>query len=181
MRRLAGLTPRQRVIFGAAGAGGFILLLVVLILLVSSQTSAAEEQPINFSHEIHAGSTVGLECRFCHYGVDEGPVAVIPSVELCMGCHQYVATETSEIEKLTEYWENQEPIPWKRVNEQPSFVYFAHHVHVAAGVTCGSCHGDVANMSVVEPVANMNMGFCLDCHAEQENKDALWDCAVCHR
>jgi len=25
------------------------------------------------------------------------------------------------------------------------------------------------------------MGFCLDCHAEQENKEALYDCAVCHR
>jgi hypothetical protein len=36
-------------------------------------------------------------------------------------------------------------------------------------------------MTVAEEVVNMNMGFCLDCHAEQENKDALWDCAVCHR
>jgi c(7)-type cytochrome triheme protein len=98
-----------------------------------------------------------------------------------MGCHTYIATDSQKIHKLAEYWEKQEPIPWVRVNQQPSYVYFNHASHVAAGVGCGSCHGDVADMTVAEPVVNMNMGFCLDCHAEQENKDALYDCAVCHR
>lgn len=97
-----------------------------------------------------------------------------------MGCHQAVATDSSEIQKLAGYWERQETIPWERVYEQPSFVHFNHSPHIAAGVSCGSCHGDVARMTTAEEVVDMTMGFCLDCHAEQENKEALYDCAICH-
>jgi predicted CXXCH cytochrome family protein len=180
MRRLAGSSPRQRLLVGAAGLGFVIILVGVLLLLISSTTGAAAEQPIAFSHEIHVGHN-GMQCQFCHVGVAEGPVAGIPSVELCMGCHEHIETENQEIIKLAGYWERQEPIPWQRVYEQPDFVYFAHYSHVAAGVSCGSCHGDVAAMSEVNQVVEMNMGFCLACHAEQENKDELYDCAVCHR
>lgn len=179
MRSLAGLPLRLRILVGGAAAG-LVIVVIALILLVSSATDAAYEQPIAYSHALHAGE-LKIQCQYCHVGVAKGPVAGIPSVEKCMGCHENIATDNSEVQKLAGYWERQEPVPWVRVNEQPSFVYFNHSSHVASGVTCGACHGDVANMDVVEPVVNMNMGFCLDCHAEQENKDALWDCAVCHR
>lgn len=178
MRRLASLSFRQRLIVGGAVLGGVALILALLIVVIA-QTSAADEQPLAFSHKTHAQN--GIQCQFCHVGVAKGPVAGIPSVEKCMGCHTYIATDSPEIQKLQGYWERQEPIPWKRVNVQPSYVYFNHSSHVAAGVSCGSCHGAVAEMTVAEPVVEMTMGFCLDCHAEQENKDALWDCAVCHR
>lgn len=179
MRSLAGLPLRLRILAGGAAAG-LVIVVIALILLVSSATGAAYEQPIAYSHALHAGE-LKIQCQYCHVGVAKGPVAGIPSVEKCMGCHENIATDSPEVQKLTGYWERQEPVPWVRVNEQPSFVYFNHSSHVASGVTCGACHGDVANMAVVEPAVNMNMGFCLDCHAEQENKDALWDCAVCHR
>lgn len=180
MRSLSGLSSRQRLLLGGAGLGVVIIVVAILALIVSSRTDAADEQPIAFSHQIHVSQN-GMQCQFCHHGVAESPSAAIPSVELCMGCHANIATEKSEIQKLAGYWERQEPIPWKRVNEQPSYVYFAHHSHIAAGVTCGACHGNVARMDAAEPVVEMNMGFCLDCHAEQENKDALYDCAICHR
>ncbi|MCZ7540752.1 MAG: cytochrome c family protein [Anaerolineae bacterium] len=178
MRRLAGLSSRQRLLFGGAALGGAAVV-VILLVIVIAQTSAADEQPIAFNHSIHAVN--GIQCQFCHTGVAKGPVASIPSVEKCMGCHEYIATDSPQIQKLHGYWERQEPIPWKRVNEQPSFVYFNHASHIAAAVSCGACHGAVEEMTVAEPVVTMNMGFCLDCHAQQENKDALWDCAVCHR
>lgn len=178
MRRLAGLSPRQRLLFGGALLGGAALV-VILLVIVIAQTSADEGQPIAFNHKRHAEN--GLQCQFCHTGVMKGPVAGIPSVEKCMGCHEYIATDSPQIQKLHGYWERQEPIPWKRVNSQPSFVYFNHASHIAAAVSCGACHGAVEEMTIAEPVANMNMGFCLDCHAQQEDKDALWDCAVCHR
>jgi len=178
MRRLAGLSSRQRLLFGGAVLGGAALV-VILLVIVIAQTSADEGQPIAFNHKRHAEN--GLQCQFCHTGVMKGPVAGIPSVEKCMGCHEYIATDSPQIQKLHGYWERQEPIPWKRVNSQPSFVYFNHASHIAATVSCGACHGAVEEMTIAEPVANMNMGFCLDCHAQQEDKDALWDCAVCHR
>lgn len=98
-----------------------------------------------------------------------------------MGCHTHIATDSPEIQEVAEYWAEQKPIEWKRVHEQPSYVYFNHQAHIAANVSCGSCHGNVASMGVAEQVVNMNMGFCLDCHAEQDNKDELYDCVVCHR
>jgi c(7)-type cytochrome triheme protein len=158
---------------------GLVLVVVgVIFLLIRSETSAEDEQPIAFNHEAHAQNNI--QCQFCHSGVRNSFAAGIPSVELCMGCHQAVATDSSEIQRLAGYWERQEPIPWQRVYEQPSYVHFNHSPHIAAGVSCGSCHGDVARMTVAEQAVDMTMGFCLDCHNEQENKDALDDCAICH-
>jgi len=164
--------------------GGGVLtvavIAVVVLILVTTNTDAAPEQPLAFSHQVHASN--GISCQYCHAGVNKSPVAGIPSVEKCMGCHTYIATDRDEIQKLTTYWEDGEPIPWQRVHQQPSYVFFTHAAHIAAEVSCGSCHGDVASMTVAKEVVNMNMGFCLDCHAEQEGKkDALYDCAVCHR
>ncbi len=180
MRIISGLSSRQRLLAGAVVVGGLVLIVAAAALLVTSgRSDAASEQPLAFNHEIHAQK--GIQCQFCHYGVTKSPSAVIPSVELCMGCHQNIRTDSEIIQELAGYWERQEPIPWKRVYEQPSYVYFNHRSHIASGVTCGACHGDVASMTVAHQVVEHNMGFCLDCHAEQENKEALYDCAVCHR
>lgn len=180
MRILAGLSPRWQFLLGTAVLTVIVLLVVgIYFLAFRSDTEAASEQPIAFNHETHAQN--GIQCQFCHSGVDNSPAAGIPSVAFCMECHEHVATDSSEIQKLAGYWERQEPIPWKRVNQQPSYVFFNHQNHIAGGVTCGSCHGDVASMTVAEPVTEMNMGFCLDCHKEQEDKQALTDCLVCHR
>ncbi len=178
MRMIAGLSLRQRLLIGGAVAG-LVVVVVAVLLVVISQTDAAGGQPIAFNHEIHAAN--GIQCQFCHTGVTKSPVAGIPSVEKCMGCHEHIATDNPEIQKLTGYWDRQEPIEWVRVNQEPSYVYFNHKSHIAAGLNCGSCHGDVASMTVAEQVVDMNMGFCVNCHAEQENGEALRDCVVCHR
>ncbi len=179
MRILSRLSLRQRLLLGAAGFVVTVLIIGGILLLVRS-TNAAEEQPIEFNHQVHINN--GMQCQFCHSGVTKSPAAGIPSVELCMGCHGHIATDKPEIKKLTAYWEKGEPIPWQRVNQQPSYVFFNHSAHYAAGVGCGSCHGDVSNMTVAESVVEMNMGFCLGCHADQPHgKDVLWDCTVCHR
>ncbi len=180
MRILAGLSPRWQFLLGTAVLVVIVLLAVGIYFLASrSETDAATEQPIAFNHEIHAQN--GIQCQFCHAGVSKGPSASIPSVAFCMECHEYVATDQPEIQKLAGYWERQEPIPWKRVNKQPSYVFFSHQPHIAAGVSCGSCHGDVASMKAAHSVTEMTMGFCLDCHRDQPNEDALTDCVVCHR
>ncbi len=184
MRSLAGLPSWLRLLIGG-GVIGLVAVAIAVIVLVASATNAAYEQPIAFKHSVHAGD-FGIPCQYCHVGVAKGPAATIPSVEKCAGCHEsgvtpeLVSADGDEIAKLLDYWQRQEPIPWKRINVQPSYVHFNHSSHIAAGVGCGSCHGDIASMDRVEPAALMNMGFCLDCHAQQENKDALWDCAVCH-
>lgn len=179
MRRLASLSLRQRLLIGVMAAGLLVVLIVVLLLVLASTTDAADAQPIKFDHSKHIVN--GIQCQFCHVGVTKGPVAGIPSVEFCMGCHANIATDSPEIKRLAGYYERHEPVPWVRVYELPDYVYFNHYPHIAAGVSCGSCHGDVANMTVAQRAATINMDFCLDCHVKQKNADMLQDCTVCHR
>jgi c(7)-type cytochrome triheme protein len=99
-----------------------------------------------------------------------------------MGCHAVIATDAPGIQTVAEYWQRGEPIRWVRVNRLPRFVYFSHRVHVvAAALNCERCHGDVAHMKIAEPVAHINMGWCLDCHNQQPNSAQLRDCVVCHQ
>ena len=64
------------------------------------------------------------------------PIANIPPVSVCMGCHRIVATDKPEVQKLAGYYERGEPIPWVEVYKLPDFVKFNHKRHVKAGVQC---------------------------------------------
>ncbi len=140
---------------------------------------AAPSQPIAFPHVTMV--QVGIPCLFCHADATRSPVAGIPSVDKCMGCHRTIATTTPVVQQVANYYNRNEPIPWVRVNRLPRFVYFTHRVHIAQGLNCERCHGDVGHMTVDVPVANMNMGWCLSCHEQQSNARQLQDCVVCHQ
>ena len=56
------------------------------------------------------------------------------------------------------------PIVWGRVNNLPDYVYFNHSIHVAKGVGCSSCHGQVDRMPLTYKAASLTMDFCLECH-----------------
>ena len=163
--------------------GSVLLIVIVLGSFLSfrvSKSQAAPEEPIEFNHKLMVQS--GVPCLFCHPKAMNSPVADMPSVEKCMGCHKVIATGAPEIQELAGYWERQEPIPWERVNRLPRFVYFSHQVHVvAAGLNCERCHGDVGNMTETKAVLTMNMGWCLSCHEQQSNAKQLRDCLVCHQ
>lgn len=170
-RTLIFITITLLVVFG----------LVAGVLLTRARVLAAPEQPIPYSHRTHVEA--GVQCLYCHSSALRSPVAGIPSVEKCMGCHSVIATESPAVQEVTGYWDRGEPIPWVRVNTQPDFVYFSHLPHLGAGLNCEACHGDVGTMEVVKPVVKMDMGWCLDCHLQQpEEKIArLVDCLACHK
>ncbi len=133
-------------------------------------------QPIAFSHAHHV-TEIGIDCQFCHAYARRGPVAGIPSVQRCAGCHQVVLSEQPEILRVLEYWENEEPIPWVRVHDLPDHVRFTHKAHVRAGVGCETCHGDVARMEAAVQVESLSMGWCVSCH---EDRGVTRDCLACH-
>jgi hypothetical protein len=134
------------------------------------------EQPISFSHKVHAAD-FQIHCFYCHRYADRSPVAGVPAVKICMGCHELIATEKPEIEKLTGFWEEARPIEWLKVYDLPDFVRFTHKRHVRAGVVCGECHGEVETMEQIRRVSDLSMGWCLQCHIRE---DADIDCLVCH-
>ncbi|PYR31841.1 MAG: cytochrome C [Acidobacteria bacterium] len=141
-----------------------------------SPAAGASSQPIAFSHRIHAG-TNAIPCQLCHTYARRGPVAGIPSVQRCVQCHQTVTPEEPEVVKLMAYWKDKKPIAWVRVHDLPDFVRFTHKPHVAAGVACQTCHGDVAKMEGAVQTESLSMGWCLNCHKERH---APTDCLVCH-
>ena len=167
--------------------GGLIILVLLIALgavlfLRANQAQAAQtaSPPIAFTHKVMVGA--GINCVFCHSGAMKSPVAGIPSVQLCMGCHTVIDPTNTEIQKVAAYWQRHEPIPWPRVNQLPRFVYFSHQVHVTAGgLNCERCHGRVGQMTLAQPVVKMNMGWCLNCHNQQPNAEQLNDCNVCHK
>lgn len=160
---------------------GIIVILIAAVFVSRRLALAVPEQPIAYSHQTHVDA--GVQCLYCHSSAMRSSVADIPSVEKCMGCHEVIATESKAVEALAGYWERKEPIPWKRVNRLPDFVYFSHQPHVGAGLNCESCHGDVGQMDIARPVVKMDMGWCLECHLEQpeEKVERLSDCLACHK
>ena len=140
-------------------------------------TEAKPQQPIAFSHNIHL-EKVGLECDHCHAYADKSPRAGIPAVQICMDCHESVAVDKPEIKKLKSYWDNKEPIPWKKVHVQPWHVYFTHKRHIKARIQCTQCHGDIQAMGTVRKVRSLEMGWCVTCHREN---NAPTDCLTCHK
>jgi hypothetical protein len=54
-------------------------------------TGYAPEQPIAYSHRLHAGE-LGIDCLYCHYGARTSRHAGIPPSSLCMNCHATVST-----------------------------------------------------------------------------------------
>jgi hypothetical protein len=139
--------------------------------------AAGQEQPIPFSHRVHV-TDKHISCIMCHNGVAAAGEAGIPPLETCMLCHSKIIIDHPKIKILREHYVAGEPIEWQRVNHLQEFVYFDHEVHVRAGFDCSKCHGNVPQMDRIVPQPEFTMGFCRDCHAEQNFSH---DCLICHR
>jgi hypothetical protein len=165
-------------------------------------TQQAPEQPIQFPHSLHVG--LGVQCLYCHPGALRGPSPGLPTETKCWGCHQQIGKTFSgkspELNKLVDYVKNNKPIQWAPVAQVPDFVHYNHRPHIAAGLNCENCHGDLSKMTVYENPQVLNMGWCLNCHKNRTEDNAtnnpnrdpavsavlaekrikLTDCGTCH-
>ncbi len=166
----------------------FVLLSVSLNLITGCEwgnigynQGYAPDQPIPFSHELHAGQ-YKVACLYCHSSAERANHSAVPSGNICMNCHMTVATDKPNIQKLTEYVNNNQPVPWVKVHMLPDFVKFNHKVHVkkwGAPEACHKCHGPVETMAKIGQFSNLSMGWCVNCHRQPENK-APTNCSTCH-
>lgn len=125
----------------------------------------APAQPIAYSHKVHAG-TLKIPCLYCHVGAERSRYAGVPSAETCGNCHRVTRLESPEVKKILRALETGEPILWKRVHALPDHVAYDHRPHVAAGILCQTCHGEVQTMDVLSQRMSLRMGNCLGCHRE---------------
>ena len=154
---------------GAACAGAFVVFVFwYWFSPYNLEVGYSPVQPIYYSHKLHAG-VMGMDCRYCHQHVENGPHATVPTTETCMNCHKTVRTDSEEIKKLADAHEAGKPVEWVKVHMLPDYAYFDHSVHVSAGVGCASCHGRIDQQEVVRQVEPLSMGWCLSCHRAPEN------------
>ena len=125
------------------------------------------EQPVPYSHKFHVGE-LGMDCRYCHTGVEISAVAGIPPTQTCMNCHVMVKPTSDSLKVVKNSWDNNKPIQWVRVHKSPDYVYFDHSAHVNVGVGCKTCHGRIDRMNVVMQSEPLSMSWCLDCHRNPE-------------
>jgi len=121
------------------------------------------EQPVEYSHKLHAGD-LGIDCRYCHVSVEKSAVANVPPTRTCMNCHTLVKADSDKMAKVRESWQTDMPIEWVRVHKVGEYAYFNHSIHIDRGVSCISCHGNVAEMEKVTQQEPLSMSWCLDCH-----------------
>ena len=184
----------------------FIMFVLVIGFLLSSayftygylmqigiDQGYAPIQPIHYSHKIHAGANQ-IECKYCHSSARVSKHSGIPSLNVCMNCHEYIADYngeedlengytkdfyTNEIKKLYNavgwdeenqvYTGNTQPVKWVRIHNLPDFVYFNHAQHAqVAKIECQTCHGPVEEMEILYQYSPLTMGWCIDCHRETE-------------
>jgi hypothetical protein len=130
-------------------------------------------QPVPFSHSIHV-KQLGLDCRYCHDGVEKSWYSNVPAADTCMNCHSAVRADDPKLEPVrASYKDANKPVEWVQIHKLPDYVYFNHSVHVNRGVSCVECHGRVDEMDEVRHEKHFSMTFCLDCHRElsPENGD----------
>ena len=137
---------------------------VVQSPLVTDQ-KAIVTQPVPFSHQHHVGQ-LGIDCRYCHTGVEKAWFAGLPPTETCMTCHSQIWTNAAMLAPVRESFARNEPIAWQRVYRLPDYAYFDHSIHVAKGVGCTTCHGPVNAMPLMYQEPSLTMGWCLDCHRD---------------
>ena len=163
-------------------------LILVLLLTAAAYgvwtTQQPPPQPIAFNHQVHLG--FGVQCLYCHPGAWRTASAGLPTSAKCWGCHQQIPIKNQEQQKIADYVASNTPIPWVPVFIQPDFVFFNHRPHIAAGVNCETCHGELSYMKIAEPQKRQNMGWCLDCHRSKAGNDTekltrLTECSTCHR
>jgi len=125
-------------------------------------------QPVPFSHKVHVGQ-LGVDCRYCHNGVDQSWFSNIPAASTCMNCHSQILKDDPRLQIVRDSYQSGQPIPWVQVHNVPDYVYFNHSVHVNRGISCVHCHGQVNEMEEVYHAKPLSMGFCLDCHRKPED------------
>jgi hypothetical protein len=155
----------------AAAVGGLVYASVVIYLGFSPKATDVgymPTQPVPYSHALHVGQ-LGMDCRYCHTGVEVAAAAAIPPTQTCMNCHSKVRANSEKLIPVRESYATGMPVPWIRIHDLPDYVYFDHSAHVRRGVGCVSCHGRIDAMEVVFQAEPLSMGWCLECHRSPEN------------
>jgi hypothetical protein len=160
-------------------AGGFVLFFVLGAAGFVGLQHGARKQPIAFNHAKHVSN--GVACTDCHAGVQTQAKATLPSVDVCISCHQVALTNSAEEERVRTAAAAGQELKWVQLTQTAPHVFFSHRRHVAvAHLPCAECHGPMEQATKPPDRAFQvfKMATCIGCH-QQHRVNA--DCNDCHR
>src|SRR5579872_6288216 len=114
------------------------------------------QQPVPFSHQHHVAG-LGIDCRFCHTSVEVSSSAGLPPTYTCMTCNSQIWTNADLLSPVRQSLADGKPIVWNRITNLPDYVFFNHSIHIAKGVGCSSCHGEVDRMPLTFKAKTLTM------------------------
>lgn len=145
--------------------------------VVLAKPPTAPAQPLPYSHRQHLDFAL-VDCLDCHVQPDDGAMMTFPDTDTCMSCHATQPATTAALKQLATFATSDKPIPWTRVYQLPSYVYWSHASHLDAGITCANCHGAVEQNDAMRQETNVaTKTGCLTCH---ETRQVYSDCGDCH-
>lgn len=172
------MSPLRRLLIGA------IVLVSATIGYAAGRAmlrpARAVSQPIGFNHRLHTRD-LELECNHCHQFYDSSEHSGLPSLEVCLECHEGGEQESPELARLAELAAAGEMDVFRKLFRMADHVYYSHRRHVAiADIDCAACHGPIADTASPprEPLVHVDMDFCLNCHRQSGVAE---DCTRCHR
>ena len=175
MRPSAGIAALALLSLALGAAGVRAQNLAQYVSPPENLPRAIPAQPIAFNHQLHMGA--GMKCVDCHTTALKKARAGLPKFEDCMLCHQTVAADRPDVQKLALLAAQKVRVAWNRVYEVPEFVFFNHRKHMAAGLECSQCHGPVESRAVLAQELSVSMTACMNCHAERNVSN---QCYFCH-
>jgi cytochrome c7-like protein len=96
-----------------------------------------------------------------------------------MTCHSQLFKDQPMLGPVFASFREERPLRWIRIHRLPDFVYFNHGIHIAKGVGCSTCHGQVEQMPLVWRTQSLEMEWCLGCHRAPEQfirpRDKVFD------
>lgn len=115
---------RRRLLWALAAALRVLLFAVLLLIWGGQAAGAATGYILRFNQQKHLA--VGVPCVFYHPSALSGPVAGVPSVQKCVGCHQNVQVRSekgqADVDLLMQLWKVGHPLRWVKTYDQPDFV-----------------------------------------------------------
>lgn len=137
-------------------------------------------QPIAFNHKIHV-KDAGITCDTCHQFYAERDHSGLPTLDICLGCHEEPQTDNPEEAKIKELAAAGRNDVFLKLFRVPDHVFYSHRRHVTiARLECETCHGSIATTTSPpqKPAIRITMEFCIDCHRGHKISS---DCTRCHR
>ena len=157
------------------------------------------EQPIAFSHRLHAGE-LSIDCQLCHSAAERGRHAGIPAAETCLNCHRHVRATLGAVRAEDERAEAEKDEVHPVYSEKLMQIYDAlaldpkNNMAPAKGKTPHSIEWvkvhNLPSFVYFDHSAHVRVGVkCQKCHGQVETMERVYQaeslsmgwCVNCHR